>query len=143
MLRLQNYSEKITNCRFIIHLLFLLKYKDNFDNIEHLYDPLLVSPLLPLMPRPIDPSVSLQHCLHRKVFWTDMSDVRRLVGRSVCHDFLRGAKFHFHVPIRKFRTMMTPLKGFATFWEFSFYGQKKFADYEYHSLFAEKVHFHT
>ena len=35
------------------------------------------------------------------------------------------------------------LKGFATFWEFSFYGQKKFADYEYHSLFAEKVHFHT
>ena len=35
------------------------------------------------------------------------------------------------------------LKGFATFWEFSFYGQKKVADYEYHSLFAEKNHFHT
>ena len=36
-----------------------------------------------------------------------------------------------------------PLKGFATFWEFSFYGQKKVADYEYHSLFAEKIHFQT
>ena len=35
------------------------------------------------------------------------------------------------------------LKGFATFWEFPFYGQKKVADYEYHSLFAEKNHFHT
>ena len=35
------------------------------------------------------------------------------------------------------------LKGFATFWEFSFYGQKKVADYEFHSLFAEKIHFHT
>ena len=35
------------------------------------------------------------------------------------------------------------LKGFATFWEFSFYGQKKVAGYEYHSLFAEKNHFHT
>ena len=35
------------------------------------------------------------------------------------------------------------LKGFATFWEFSFYGQKKVADYEYHGLFAEKIHFHT
>ena len=35
------------------------------------------------------------------------------------------------------------LKGFATFWEFSFYGQKKVADYELHSLFAEKIHFHT
>ena len=35
------------------------------------------------------------------------------------------------------------LKGFATFWEFSFYGQKKVADYEYHSLFAEKIHFYT
>ena len=35
------------------------------------------------------------------------------------------------------------LKGFATFWEFSFYGQKKVAYYEYHSLFAEKIHFHT
>ena len=35
------------------------------------------------------------------------------------------------------------LKGFATFWEFSFYGQKKVSDYEYHSLFAEKIHFHT
>ena len=35
------------------------------------------------------------------------------------------------------------LKGFATFWEFSFYGQKKVADYENHSLFAEKIHFHT
>ena len=35
------------------------------------------------------------------------------------------------------------LKGFATFWEFSFYGQKKVADYEYHSLFAEKINFHT
>ena len=35
------------------------------------------------------------------------------------------------------------LKGFATFWEFSFYGQKKVADYEYQSLFAEKIHFHT
>ena len=35
------------------------------------------------------------------------------------------------------------LKGFATFWEFSFYGQKKVADYEYHSLSAEKIHFHT
>ena len=33
------------------------------------------------------------------------------------------------------------LKGFATFWEFSFYGQKKVADYEYHSLFAEKKSF--
>ena len=30
------------------------------------------------------------------------------------------------------------LKGFATFGEFSFYRQKKVADYEYHSLFAEK-----
>ena len=36
-----------------------------------------------------------------------------------------------------------PLKGFATFWEFSFHGQKKVADYEYHSLFAEKIHFQT
>ena len=35
------------------------------------------------------------------------------------------------------------LKGFATFWEFSFYGQKKVADYEYNSLFAEKIHFHA
>ena len=35
------------------------------------------------------------------------------------------------------------LKGFATFGEFSFYGQKKVADYEYHGLFAEKIHFHT
>ena len=35
------------------------------------------------------------------------------------------------------------LKGFATFWEFSFYGQKKVADYENQSLFAEKNHFHT
>ena len=35
------------------------------------------------------------------------------------------------------------LKGFATFGEFSFYGQKKVADYEYHSLFSEKIHFHT
>ena len=35
------------------------------------------------------------------------------------------------------------LKGFATFWEFSFYGQKKVADYEYHSLSSEKIHFHT
>ena len=33
------------------------------------------------------------------------------------------------------------LKGFATFWEFSFYGQKKVADYEYHSLFAKKNSF--
>ena len=33
----------------------------------------------------------------------------------------------------------TLLKGFATFWEFSFYGQKK----EYNSLFAEKIQFHT
>ena len=39
--------------------------------------------------------------------------------------------------------MMNYLKGFATFWEFSFYGQKKVADYEYHSLSAEKIHFHT
>ena len=38
---------------------------------------------------------------------------------------------------------LSRLKGFATFWEFSFYGQKKVADYEYHSLFAEKIHFHT
>ena len=35
------------------------------------------------------------------------------------------------------------LKVFSSFWEFSFYGQKKVADYEYHSLFAEKIHFHT
>ena len=40
-------------------------------------------------------------------------------------------------------TSSISLKGFATFWEFSFYGQKKVADYEYHSLFAEKIHFHT
>ena len=37
--------------------------------------------------------------------------------------------------------LLNHLKGFATFWEFSFYGQKKVADYEYHSLFAEKIHF--
>ena len=37
----------------------------------------------------------------------------------------------------------TVVKGFATFWEFSFYKQKKVANYEYHSLFAEKNHFHT
>ena len=43
----------------------------------------------------------------------------------------------------KYHSYKAFLKGFATFWEFSFYGQKKFADYEYHSLFAEKVHFHT
>ena len=30
------------------------------------------------------------------------------------------------------------LKGFATFWKFSFHGQKKVADNEYQSLFAEK-----
>ena len=35
------------------------------------------------------------------------------------------------------------LKGFATFWEFSFCRQKKGADYEYHSLFAENVNMHT
>ena len=35
------------------------------------------------------------------------------------------------------------LKGFATFWEFSFYRQKNVADYEYQGLFAEKIHFHT
>ena len=38
------------------------------------------------------------------------------------------------------------LKGFATFWEFSFYkvyNKNKVADYEYHSLFAEKIHFRT
>ena len=35
------------------------------------------------------------------------------------------------------------LKGFITFWEFSFYWQKKIADYEFHSLFAEKIHFPT
>ena len=35
------------------------------------------------------------------------------------------------------------LKGFATFWEFSFYRQKNVADYEYHSLIAEKNYFHT
>ena len=29
------------------------------------------------------------------------------------------------------------LKGFATFWEFSFYRQKN------HSLFAEEIHFHN
>ena len=31
----------------------------------------------------------------------------------------------------------TVVKGFATFWEFSFYKQKKVANYEYHSLFAK------
>ena len=36
-------------------------------------------------------------------------------------------KFHYNII----------LKGFATFWEFSFRDIKKF-DYEYHSLFAEK-----
>ena len=41
------------------------------------------------------------------------------------------------------RTNLLKGKILDTFWEFSFYGQKKFADYEYHSLFAEKVHFHT
>ena len=35
------------------------------------------------------------------------------------------------------RKLVYALKGFATFWEFSFYGQKKVADYEYHSLFAD------
>ena len=25
-----------------------------------------------------------------------------MVGRSVCHDFLRGEKLHFHDPIEKF-----------------------------------------
>ena len=35
------------------------------------------------------------------------------------------------------------LKGFATFWEFTFNRQKKVADYEYHSLVAEKINFHT
>ena len=35
------------------------------------------------------------------------------------------------------------LKGFATFWEFSFYRLKKVADYGYHSLIAEKNYFHT
>ena len=44
---------------------------------------------------------------------------------------------------KNFNLFYPTLKGFATFWEFSFYGQKKFADYEYHSLFAEKIHFHT
>ena len=44
---------------------------------------------------------------------------------------------------RRYEYLSLSLKGFATFWEFSFYGQKKVADYEYHSLFAEKNHFHT
>ena len=35
------------------------------------------------------------------------------------------------------------LKGFATFWEFSFYGQIKVADYEYkwQTTFTVSVHF--
>ena len=44
---------------------------------------------------------------------------------------------------RKYFFSSGSLKGFATFWEFSFYGQKKVADYEYHSPFAEKNHFQT
>ena len=40
-------------------------------------------------------------------------------------------------------TILHPLKWFATFWEFSFYRQKKVAEYEYYSLLAEKIHFHT
>ena len=35
------------------------------------------------------------------------------------------------------------LKGFATFWEFSFYRQKKVANYEFYILFAEKIHLHS
>ena len=37
--------------------------------------------------------------------------------------------------------LLKGLKGFATFWQFSFYRQKKVANYEYHSLFSEKNHF--
>ena len=33
------------------------------------------------------------------------------------------------------------LQGFATFWEFSFSRQKKFASYENHSIFAENIIF--
>ena len=39
--------------------------------------------------------------------------------------------------------LLSTLKGFYTFWEFSFYWQKKVADYEYHSLFAEKINYHS
>ena len=34
-------------------------------------------------------------------------------------------------------------KGFATLWEFSFYRQKKVANYEFYILFAEKIHLHS
>ena len=48
-----------------------------------------------------------------------------------------------HILSNQSHLWVNSLKGFATFWEFSFYGQKKVADYEYYSLFAEKIHFHT
>ena len=70
--------------------------------------------------------------------------VRDIVSREASH--LEGQdmkKFHENLLIKTFFLNLFPLKGFATFWEFSFYGQKKVADYEYHSLFAEKIHFHT
>ena len=60
------------------------------------------------------------------------------VGWPVCHNFIMGREVTLHDPTRAL-----VLKGFATFWEFSFYGQKKVADNEYHSLFAEKIHFNT
>ena len=34
------------------------------------------------------------------------------------------------------------VKGFATFWECSFYRHKKVADFKYQSLFAKKKSFH-
>ena len=57
----------------------------------------------------------------------------------------RNVPNRIHVPHFVFLITNTgcSLKGFATFWEFSLYGQKKVADYEYNSLFAEKIHFHT
>ena len=65
-------------------------------------------------------------------------------------EFCRAAEFvptpggtPLHLEAGKGPFQRTVLKGFATFWEFSFYGQKKVADYEYHSLSAEKIHFHT
>ena len=53
--------------------------------------------------------------------------------RKVLNLFIYSARF----------SLNWVLKGFATFWEFSFYRPKKVADYEYHILFAEKIHFHT
>ena len=62
---------------------------------------------------------------------------------GIVNVFIDKLKFLVIITFVCFYFTERSLKGFATFWEFSFYGQKKVADYEYHSLFAEKNHFHT